>query len=311
VHLRLALLRSAGGIVGSAISLPLWAHEREPHAWSEAAHVWNDDWWLWLVVLGLGASYASGIWRLWRHAGTGAGIPPARAAAFAAGWLTSAAALLSPLDPLGGQLFSAHMVQHELLMLVAAPLLVVGRPLGAYLWALPRGWRRHAWRACRVSGAQGFVRWLSGPVTAWVVHALALWLWHVPVLFEASVRSDWVHTLQHSSFFGTALVFWWAIMRPGAGQGTQALAIVYILTTAIHTAVLGALLTLSPGVWYSIYEETAFRWGLDALEDQRLGGLIMWVPAGFVYLVIALALFANWLRDLTRREPGIAWQPLR
>ncbi len=296
---RFSRLAIAAAAIAEAVEAR--AHDAEPQAWNEVWRVWNDDWWLWVVVFTLGALYARGIRVLWKQAGSGAGISRARAVAFGLGWLASVAALLSPIDPLGGQLFSAHMVQHELLMLVAAPLLVVGRPLGAFLWGLPRDWRRHAWSACHGSGLQRFVRWLTTPGTAWLVHALALWAWHVPVLFEASVRSDLVHTAQHLSFFGTALAFWWALVRPGASRATHGLAALYIVTTAMHTAVLGALLTLAPNVWYAVYVDTAPAWGLSALEDQQLGGLIMWVPAGFVYLGIALALFAAWLRDLGRR----------
>ncbi len=292
-----------------AVTTPVRAHDAEPQAWHEVWTIWNDDWWLWVVVLAFGAWYARGVHVLWRQAGAGAGISRTRALAFALGWLASVAALLSPIDPLGGQLFSAHMVQHEILMLIAAPLLVVGRPIGAFLWGLPQRWRRSAWQACHRSGLQGFVRWLTTPTTAWLVHAIALWGWHVPVLFDASIRSDLVHTAQHVSFFGTALAFWWALMRPGAGRETRGLATIYIVTTAMHTAALGALLTFAPRVWYSVYLETTPTWGIDALEDQRLGGLIMWVPAGFVYLAIALALFAAWLRDLSGRQSDVGWQP--
>jgi len=292
-----------------AAASPARAHDAEPHAWNEVWIVWNDDWWLWAIVFAFGVLYARGVHALWRQAGAGAGISRTRVLAFAMGWLASVAALLSPIDPLGGQLFSAHMLQHEILMLIAAPLLVVGRPVGAFLWGLPQRWRRSAWKACHRSGLQGFVRRLTTPATAWLVHAIALWGWHVPVLFDASIRSDLVHTAQHVSFFGTALAFWWALMRPGAARETRGLATIYIVTTAMHTAALGALLTFAPRVWYTVYLETTPTWGIDALEDQRLGGLIMWVPAGFVYLAIALALFAAWLRDLSGRQSDVGWQP--
>jgi len=303
-------IRRALALCWLSASGPAFAHDAEPQSWGEVMYVWNDDWWLWAIVLAFGALYARGVQQLWQHAAPGAGISRARVCAFTLGWLASVAALLSPIDPLGGQLFSAHMVQHEILMLIAAPLLVVGRPIGAFLWGLPPAWRRHAWQTCRRSGVQGFVRWLTGPATAWLVHAIALWGWHVPVLFDASVRSDLVHTAQHASFFGTALAFWWALVRPGAGRATHGLAALYILTTAMHTAALGALLTFAPSVWYTVYVDTAPTWGMDALEDQRLGGLIMWVPAGFVYLAIALTLFASWLKELGRRGPVIGWRPL-
>ena len=117
--------------------------------------------------------YARGLRRLWHASHPGAGISHARAVAFLAGWLATAVALLSPLDPLGGQLFSAHMLQHELLMLLAAPLLVAGRPLGAFLWALPPPWRQYAWWGCRASGLQALAH-ANHPVTAWLLHAAAL-----------------------------------------------------------------------------------------------------------------------------------------
>jgi putative membrane protein len=263
-------------------------------------HTWNDDWWLWLLMITVASLYAFGVSRMWHEAGTGRGIGATRLWAFAAGWLALFLALLSPLDPLGGVLFSAHMVQHELMMLLAAPLLAVGRPLGAFVWALPSAWRRPAWLAVRAGGLQASVRCLSRPFVAWSVHAAALWVWHVPALFEQAVRSEPVHVAQHLTFFVSALLFWWAILRPGLRRETSGIATLYILTTAMHTGVLGALLTFAPYPWYPVYATTAPAWGLTVLEDQQLGGLIMWVPAGMVYLAIALLLFAAWLRSLDR-----------
>lgn len=305
---RILVRRHRAAICCTLLALPIGvaAHENEPHAWSEVWRIWNDDWWLWTLVLAAGAAYALGVWRLWREARHGAGITPVRVIAFAAGWTATAFALLSPLDPLGGQLFSAHMIQHEVLMLIAAPLLVAGRPIGAFLWALPRGWRRGAWSMCNASGVQARVRWLSRPIVAWSVHATALWLWHLPALFDASVRNELVHTAQHVSFFGTALLFWWAIMRPGVGVATLGAAALYVLTTAMHTSILGALLTFSSVLWYQVYAQTAPTWGLTAIEDQQIGGLVMWVPAGTVYLGLALLFLHVWLRAMGRRATDLA-----
>jgi putative membrane protein len=276
-----------------------------PPGWSRS---WNDDWWLWALMIAVAWLYARGVRRMWRGAGTGRGIATSRACAFAAGWVALFVALLSPLDPLGGALFCAHMVQHEIMMLLAAPLIAVGRPLGAFAWGLPRAWRRPAWIAVRDGGLQGSVRWLCRPLAAWSVHGAILWLWHAPALFERAVRSDPVHVAQHASFFLSALVFWWAILRPGLRRETLGLATLYLLTTAMHTSLLGALLTFSPSAWYPVYAQSAPAWGLTALEDQQLGGLIMWVPAGFVYLVIALLMFAAWLGAL--EQPGPAARPM-
>jgi putative membrane protein len=297
----------------AALPMTAGAHREEPVGGTALAPhdlwlTWNDDWWLWALMLAVAALYARGVRRMWHEAGGGRGIAYWRMWAFAAGWLALFAALLSPLDPLGGALFSAHMLQHEVMMLLAAPLLAVGRPLGAFVWGLPQRWRRPAWTAVRAGGLQASVRWLSRPLVAWSVHAAALWIWHVPALFERAVQSEPVHVAQHLTFFVSALLFWWAILRPGLRRDTFGLATLYILTTAMHTSLLGALLTFAPFAWYPVYDATAPAWGLTGLEDQQLGGLIMWVPAGFVYLAIALLLFATWLRSLDR--PLAREQPL-
>jgi cytochrome c oxidase assembly factor CtaG len=129
---------------------------------------------------------------------------------------------------------------------------------------------------------------------AWGLHAAALWAWHAPALFEAAVVHESVHILQHASFFVTALLFWWSLLSGRDGQRVG-LAVLCLFTTALHGGALGALLAMAGQAWYSVYEATAPLWGLTALEDQQLGGLIMWVPAGLVYLGAALALLASWL----------------
>lgn len=217
-------------------------------------------------------------------------------ACFWIGWATLVLALASPLHPLGEVLFSAHMVQHEILMLIAAPLLVLSRPLVPFLWALPLAWRRVAGAWAKKGIVQSIWIGLTMPATAWFIHGAALWLWHAPKLFEATLVSDWVHTAQHVSFLGSALLFWWSLFHARGAQSYGA-GVLYLFTTAVHTSILGALLTFSRTTWYPAYQATASRWGMSALEDQQAGGLIMWVPGGLVYLVAALVLFAAWLRE--------------
>jgi len=212
------------------------------------------------------------------------------------GWLSLALALVSPLHPMGEVLFSAHMVQHEILMLVAAPLLVLSRPLVTFLWAVPFSWRRALGRLSKTGLIRKPWLWLTAPLVAWSVHALAIWIWHAPILFEASVRNDAVHTAQHLSFFLSALLFWWTLLY-AHGRRAYGSGVLYIFTTALHTGVLGALLTFAPRLWYPIYANTTRAWGLSPLEDQQLGGLIMWVPASLVYLATGLALFAAWMKE--------------
>ena len=164
---------------------------------------WSFEPWVIACLLVSAALHGVGVARLWRRAGPGRGVHARRALAFAGGWLATAAALVSPLDGLGTQLFSAHMLQHEALMVVAAPLFVLGRPLAAFAWALPPAWRRGIGHFFHRPGWR--VPWLlvTAPLAAWLVHALVLWLWHVPAAFEAALASEGVHALQHTSFMLT------------------------------------------------------------------------------------------------------------
>lgn len=218
-----------------------------------------------------------------------------RVVAFAAGWLTLCAALVSPLDALGSLLFSAHMVQHELLMVAAAPLLVLGRPLAAWTWAFTPRWRRSLGRVTHWPWLARFWSVLTQPLTAWALHAVALWVWHVPRLFDAALRTEGLHVLQHASFLSTALLFWWAMMGGDRRTRTSGFALAYLFTTMMHTAALGALFSLAPVAWYPSYMETTAALGLDPVQDQQLGGLVMWVPGGVAYLVAGLALVARLL----------------
>jgi putative membrane protein len=250
-----------------------------------------------ILSLALGAwLYLRGVRSLWRSAGPGHGIRRWEVAAFAGGWITLLLALVSPLHRLGGVLFSAHMAQHELLMAAAAPLLILGRPLVPFVWALPMTWRRTVGDWASAAPVQGTWRLLTLPLVAWTLHGMAIWLWHAPALFEATLRSDLIHTLQHMSFLGTGLLFWWTLLRGRAGGIGRPAAVLYLFTTSVHTTVLGALLTFSSRAWYPLAPATA-AWGLTPLEDQQLAGLIMWVPANLSYLVAALAIAGAWLKD--------------
>ncbi len=215
---------------------------------------------------------------------------------FWTGWSMLALALVSPLHPVGEVLFSAHMVQHEILMLVAAPLMVLSRPLVTFLWALPFEWRRSLGRWSKTESVRRTWAFLIDPFAAWSIHAAAIWIWHVPVLFQATLTSELAHTAQHLSFLLSALLFWWALFY-AHGRLAYGAAVLYVFTTAVHTSILGALLTFAPHVWYPAYSSTTQAWGLTPLQDQQIGGLVMWIPAGLVYLAVGLALFAAWLKE--------------
>lgn len=255
---------------------------------------WSLEPWIVACLLVSAVLYVLGLRRLWQRAGPGRGVHRRRALAFAAGWLATALALVSPLDGLGSYLFSAHMLQHEVLMVVAAPLYVLGRPLGVWAWALPSAWRRGTGRFFHRPGWRSPWLFVTGPIAAWSIHAVALWLWHIPAWFQAALANEGVHALQHASFLLSALVYWWSVIGVGAGRNRGA-AMLSLFTTMIHTGALGALLTLSPIPWYPAYAERTLAFGLDPLEDQQLGGLVMWIPAGFAYVACGLTSALHWL----------------
>lgn len=211
-----------------------------------------------------------------------------------------AVALLSPLHEVSEELFSAHMVQHELLMVVAAPLLVLGRPSVIMLWALPLGGRQAMGRISRTSVVRRAWAVMSRPFDAWLFHALMIWVWHIPVLFQSTLKSEWMHALQHCSFIGSALLFWWVVIYPHR-NADLGLSIVSLFTTAIHTAVLGALITFARTPWYPDYGSGSAAWGITAVEDQQFAGLVMWIPASVAYLLAALIILRRWLRDSGQR----------
>jgi putative membrane protein len=282
--------------------IPILAfHGSQPHNWHDLVRAWSFEP---LVVTSLiltGLLFTIGLYRL-----KGRSIRTWEALCFAGGWLALFIALVSPVHAWGRVLFSAHMSQHEILMLVAAPLLVLGRPLIAFLWALPLNWSRSLGNIAKASWINRVWRTLTIPLVAWLVHAVALWTWHIPTLFEATLYSDTVHTLQHLSFLLSALLFWWALIHGPQGAMGYGAAVLYLFTTSVHSGALGALLTVAGSVWYPTYAPLTASWGLTPLEDQQLGGLIMWIPASLVYVIAGLALFAGWLREAdlraTRRE---------
>jgi putative membrane protein len=261
----------------------------------------HDLWEAWAFDPGILIPLLLSLWlylRGWRAAS--GPMKRSEGVAFLCGWAALFIALVSPVHPMGESLFSAHMTQHELLMVVAAPLLVLGRPLVPFLWALPITWRKGLGQGAKSEWIQRPWHFLTNPLSAWIIHALVLWVWHAPSLFQATLTSDLVHTAQHVSFLGSALLFWWAVLHNRTGEAAglnRGMALLYVFTTAVHTSILGALLTFSPSVWYPAYESTAPDWGLTALEDQQLGGLIMWVPAGLTYIFAAILIFIAWLRE--------------
>jgi putative membrane protein len=283
---------------------PAAAHHG-PGAYASIDIAWTYDL---RVVVPLYASallYLVGTLRLWRRAGPGHGVRPWQAGCFWLGWTALALALVSPLHWLGEHLFTAHMIEHEILMVVAAPLLVLARPGGAMMWALPAGWRGPLGGLGRARWFAATWRFLTDPLVATVLHGVALWVWHLPVLYNAVLTNAFAHWLQHLSFLVTALLFWWSLLQGRARERGYGAAVFYLFATALHTGLLGVLLTVSKALWYPAQSLFAASFGLTPLEDQQIAGLVMWVPAGLVYAGAALALAGVWIgRSAARLSPG-------
>ncbi len=278
-----------------------FAHEGKPHDFADLSRAWSFDPLVVAILTSSAVIYINGLRNLWNAGGRGHGISRWEAVAFAGGWMSVFIALVSPLHAWGEVLFSAHMSQHEILMLISAPLFVLGRPFVAAMWSVPDSWRRPIGSTISEPHAKTVWRRITSPFVAWIIHAVALWIWHIPFLFQATLQSSLVHTFQHASFFLSALLFWWAIIYRSSSTASYGAGVLYLFTTSIHSGLLGVLLTLTSRVWYPVYSTTTSAWGLSPIEDQQLGGLIMWVPAGIVYIVAALIMFSSWLRESGKR----------
>ncbi len=267
----------------------------------EALGFWTLDPVALSVVALPSAVYGLGTARLWKREGRGHGIRLWEAVSFALGQLTLLVALVSPVDRLSDILFSAHMTQHELVMIVAPPLAVLGRPWVAALWALPEDLRRRAGAWMNRRPVTTSFRAVSAPVVALVVHALVVWLWHLPSWFEGALASEAVHAVQHATFYGSAALFWWALIRGRYGRVGYGLAVVFVFATAMHTSILGLLFTVAEGVAYPTYVARGAPFEVDAHDDQVLAGLVMWIPAGTALTLAAVALFGAWLGEAGAR----------
>lgn len=298
---------SAALLALSLAAAPAFAHGPAPIQPEAAWRAWSFDPLVLAPLLLTHWLYGRGVLRLWARAGRGRGVGWGNVFAFVLGEIALLAALASPLDALSGTLLSAHMTQHGVLIAVAPPLLLLGRPGAAFGWALPRRWRKAGlaialWRPLARLG-QG----LSRPWPAAALHGLALWAWHAPTLFEMAIEQEWLHVLEHAAFFGTGLLFWRATLDGAAGRRVGA-ALGGAFATLAHGGLLGALITFAPQPLYGWYDGRTALWGLTALEDQQLAGLIMWTPLGAAYLGACLLVASRLLFSAGSETPTASAQ---
>jgi putative membrane protein len=251
-----------------------------------------------LAVFAAAIAYGVGVRRLRR-----ARSAFRRAAAFASGLFAIAVALLTPLHAMADTLFSAHMTQHLLLMVVAAPLLVIGRPIATILAAMPPAVRRTATRARAAIGATAMTRTLRRPLVAWGVVTVAVWSWHAPTPYEAALAYEPFHAVEHASFLLASMLTWSVALRVGRRDASRALGrALFLAASALQGALLGAVLLFASSPLYPVHADGPALWGMTALEDQQLAGALMWIPPSAVYLgAIAAVLFAAF-RTMEREQ---------
>ncbi len=263
---------------------------------------WPLDPWLLVALLGTGGIYARGWLNLrrrdperWR---------PGRLTAFFGGLGAIFLALASPIEPFASLLLQVHMVQHLLLTMVAPPLLWLGEPLIPMLRGLPEPVRAY-WIAPLLRSRQlrRAFRGLTHPFAALPLFIAATWLWHLPAFYEVAMRSTGWHYLQHACFLGTALLFWYPVIRPYPGRPRWSLWLIfpYLILADVQNTVLSAFLTFSDRVLYTPYAQVPRLWGISAMDDQSAAGVLMWVPGSLVYL---LPLFAIGIRLLYGEGQG-------
>jgi putative membrane protein len=277
----------------------LVAHAGQPPAPHDLWAAWNLD-----PLLVVGCLLAVWAYRRGQGGGRRREADRWRGRCFAVALLALGVALISPLDALSSALASAHMVQHMLLVLVAAPLLALSAPSSALLRGSPLGVRRASgrWRR-RLGLTRANLRALRHPATVWLLHVGTLWFWHAAVPYDAALDNQFLHVLEHASFLGTALLFWRVVIGTRSPERVpNGLGALLVFAMAMQSVLLSVLLTFARAPWYSGYATTTTPWGLAPLADQQLAGVIMWIPAGLVYLAAALTLMVAWIHAAERDD---------
>jgi cytochrome c oxidase assembly factor CtaG len=272
---------------------PAFAHAGETHAPG-----WNFDPWVSIPLVVLLGLFMLGSARLARRSS----IERHGRWLFLGGWCLLSLALLSPLHEGGEVSFTLHMIEHELIMLVATLLLAASGAGGALAWSLPQP-VRHSIAAGWKAPLSAAWKSLTRPVVATALQASAMLAWHMPVLFDRALESRGWHVAQHMSFIFTSLIFWWAMLHPRGGRSGYGVSAVCLFVTSLIGGGLGALMSFSESPWYAGYAAMGISGiGLDPTTDQQLAGLLMWVPGGVFHGAAALVLLYRWLGSGERRN---------
>ena len=220
-------------------------------------------------------------------------VPRYRRWLFLGGLAAILLALVSPVDTYGGVLFSVHMVQHMLLEMVAAPLIVLSAPITLALRAAGPSARRALLAVLHSHPA----RWLTFPLVTWLLFAAVNWGWHFSGLYNIALEDDVVHYLEHASFLAAALLFWWPAIGPDPQpwRMPHPVRLMYLFLAMPQNSFLGVALLSTERVLYLHYVTVVRTWGPTPLDDQHLGGALMWVFGDIVFLAAMVGVVWAWM----------------
>src|SRR6267378_3483089 len=226
-----------------------------------------------------------------------------RAVAFWSGLATILLALDTPVEALARQLFWAHMTQHLLLIMVAAPLLVLGAPWLQIWRGLPLSIRRPLARTAvrhpALAGPRRVIAWLSAPASAFMLATANLWFWHWPAAYDLTLRDHLVHHLEHGLFLGLGILFWAQVIdqHPFHARLPQLQRAVFVFGATIASWTLAAVLAFATAPFYSYAALPSRPGGISALTDQQFGAGIMWVPGSITYSIVFIMCLYLWFRE--------------
>jgi cytochrome c oxidase assembly factor CtaG len=264
-----------------------------------------------IIVLALaGTLFCRGWWRLRRqtrplHAHTRHNRKQLgarwRLVSYLSGLIIVAIALMSAIDLLAGQYFFIHMIQHLLLVMIAPPLLLIANPMPFMLWGMPDAWRRKLGKGLsqllrkNAPFRQG-LRSATNPGLIWLIWVVSLIGWHDPGMYNAALRNDFIHDVEHLTFFLAAMLYWWLITGAGPRihkQFSLPGRIVFTIAAVPPNMALGVVLSFVNNPVYTYYLTAPRLWPIEVLTDQKIGGVIMWIPGSMMYLIAALILISR------------------
>ncbi|RIK40040.1 MAG: hypothetical protein DCC55_16205 [Chloroflexi bacterium] len=276
-----------------------------------------------LMLLGLGTLYVVGWVRLRRRSNYRKLASRGKLAAYLSGLVILAIALMSPIDRLGGQLFFMHMIQHKLEIMVAAPLVCLANPFPFMMWGLPTPARRRvAALFTHESPVRSVLSRVTSPGVAWFIFITFYMGWHDPGLYNLALYYSWVHDLQHVTFFVSALLFWWHITNAAPyihGRRSVWGRLAMLIGVIPAQMIAGIIIATSGTVLYTYYASIPRFWGFNVLEDQAIGGMIMWTLSSEMVVWAAVFLLgglfggakaapgpvANWDSEEAMVAPGL------